>query len=258
MPILLALVGGFTGLTTLGGLGGLMRYFRSSELPVDPRALTWHKAAFYEPDGPRELEEDIWRRMAQLEARWPGELASRYRAIATDEQDIALMEGWVPDSVAIEIEHPQQLERANDIMRLGAETIATQDGLTRTEEKGTNFLSVRKSDKRAARRAATHFLRYWIAAVKLQFEMRQDRPSDRAAMRTWLGKELRARGVRVTHIARAAPLVVRLALLPDAGDEIAVLSAETARSRTRWGRLCYNFTTWLQGVTTASGRPEGW
>lgn len=92
------------------------------------------------------------------------------------------------------------------------------------------------------------FLRHWIARVRMHFPMRSDKPSDRAAMTKWLSGEMREHGIRITHIAQAIPMVVRLCLLPDVSDIAAQTAADVVRSRSRYGRACYRFRTWLAMV----------
>lgn len=65
---------------------------------------------------------------------------------------------------------------------------------------------------------STHFYKVWIAAVRLEFPLRSNRPADRACMTKWLAGEMRARGVRVTHIEDAVPRIVAIALNPSRAE----------------------------------------
>lgn len=102
------------------------------------------------------------------------------------------------------------------------------------------------------------FLRYWVARVRLQFPLRADRPSDRAAMLNWLGKEMRLLGIRYTHIEGAAMMVVELSLLPSQSYLCAQVAAEEVRSRSRIGRFLYTLQTRISGaVANRTGADEG-
>lgn len=63
-----------------------------------------------------------------------------------------------------------------------------------------------------------HFYKVWIAAVRLEFPLRSNRPSDRACMTKWLAGQMRAKGVRVTHIEDAVPRIVAIALNPSRAE----------------------------------------
>lgn len=249
MPFLTLLLGS-TGVGAMGGLGALARYLRMPEDTILAAQFAWHKAAFYEAEPQTELDDDVWDRVDVLAKKFPGQTATEYKVLAVAEQAQAIQDGWKPPSEVIDSLNPKDGDAMRSIMREGAESLAMQDGTTKRLSTG--------SKPSRARRAATTFLRHWIAATRQQFEMRQDRPSDRAAMRTWLGKELRGHGVRITHVSRAVPLIVRLALLPDEGDRIGVLSAEEVRPRTRWGRYVYNFQSWWSGLASADPQTPAW
>lgn len=80
----------------------------------------------------------------------------------------------------------------------------------------------------------TAFTRYWVSQLRVEFPARQDRPSDRAAMSKWLAGKLRARGVRITHMADAIPRCVALALNRSRAEVEAAEMADAAAIRT-WG-----------------------
>jgi hypothetical protein len=105
---------------------------------------------------------------------------------------------------------------------------------------GIQALSQRTNGQRQRRRRASAFLRYWVAAVRLEFPLRADRPSDRGAMSKWLTGKLRARNMRYVHIENAVPRVVSLALNKSRAEVEADVLQEDARIRTVGGRLLYN------------------
>lgn len=86
-----------------------------------------------------------------------------------------------------------------------------------------------------------HFYKVWIAAVRLEFPLRSNRPSDRACMTKWLAGQMRAKGVRVTHIEDAVPRIVAIALNPSRAE---VEAEEMAAEADLW-RLPAK-TTWIQ------------
>lgn len=239
MVLIACLAAAAAGISSLIGGGITARYWNTSEAPLNPTDYSWQKASFYEEEPATELMEDIWERVDKLALRWPGYTAERYKKVAMLEQEMEMLQGaWAPPSALIESSLPGLVKARSELMAAGASALAMDDGVVQRKSAPCS--------SRKGRRLATTFLRYWVAAVKQQFEMRQDRPADRAAMRTWLGKELRQHGLRVTHVSRVVPLITRLALLPDEADRVAVASADAIRMRTRWGRLRYNYNCWWQ------------
>lgn len=99
---------------------------------------------------------------------------------------------------------------------------------------------------------ATAFTRHWVAAVRLHFPMRADRPSDIAAMSKWLSGELRAMGVRPVHAETFVPVVVHLALLPSPGEIYGRAAMERLRPRTRGGRLLWDLKQRVRGIFSAA------
>lgn len=89
--------------------------------------------------------------------------------------------------------------------------------------------------RRRARMSA--FYRHWVAAVRLEFPLRANRPSDRAAMSKWLAGQMRATGVRVSHAADAVPRIVALAINPSRAEVEAGQMADEARLRSVGGAL---------------------
>jgi len=202
---------------------------------TDPAQFSWLKETVYEPDPDTEESDDLWMRYQVLEKMLPYTTAEILEiASATQAADRAA--GYKYPSELLDSQDPQDAGPRSARMAQAAESLAYLDGTKRIIEDPA---------RSPRRRLVSAFLRYWVARTRAQFEMRQDRPSDRAAMRTWLGKEMRAAGVRVTHASRAVPMVVRLALLPDEGDRLAVVAADAVRTRTRFGRLRYRFSCWL-------------
>ncbi|APG76237.1 hypothetical protein 1 [Changjiang crawfish virus 7] len=92
----------------------------------------------------------------------------------------------------------------------------------------------------------TAFIRYWVSQLRVEFPARLDRPSDRAAMSKWLAGKLRARGVRITHMANAIPKCVALALNRSRAEVEAEEIAEAAAIRTRGERWAYNLRRYLR------------
>lgn len=89
--------------------------------------------------------------------------------------------------------------------------------------------------------ARSHFMRVCVAELRLEFPLRTNRASDRAAMSKWLAGKLRARGVRATHAANLIPRAVALALNKSKGEILGDLEAQAARVRTLGGRIVYNW-----------------
>lgn len=116
----------------------------------------------------------------------------------------------VPASIAME------QEGAADVHRTLAAIAAT--GNTSTER---------------ARASIKAFYRHWIARVRVEFPLRADRASDRAAMSKWLGAAMRAHGIRYTHMADAIPKVVAMAINPSRSEIEAEQWADHSRRRTR-------------------------
>lgn len=101
-----------------------------------------------------------------------------------------------------------------------------------------------------------HFYKVWIAAVRLEFPLRSNRPSDRACMTKWLAGQMRAKGVRVTHIEDAVPRIVAIALNPSRAE---VEAEEMATEADLW-RLPAK-TTWIQrwlGCAPRRREPRKW
>lgn len=99
---------------------------------------------------------------------------------------------------------------------------------------------------RGANFEGTAFIRYWVSQLRVEFPARLDRPSDRAAMSKWLAGKLRARGVRITHMANAIPKCVALALNRSRAEVEANEIAEAAAIRTRGERWAYNLRRYLR------------
>lgn len=251
MPLVTLCLGLATGIGSLVSSGGLIAYLRAPENVTDPEQFRWQKEAFYEPEPDTEEADDLWLRYSVLEESHPWLTTEERLALASAEQTTARAAGYKYPSELMESETRADEESRRIVMQQASHRLAFMDGTNRTMAKDKH--------QEPRRRLVSTFLRYWVARVRAQFEMRQDRPSDRAAMRTWLGKEMRAAGVRVTHASRAVPMVVRMALLPDEADRIGVVAAEAIRTRTRFDRLRYRFSCWrdrqLLGATP--GPPQG-
>lgn len=96
------------------------------------------------------------------------------------------------------------------------------------------------------------FMRHWIARTRLKFPLRADRPSDRAAMVTWLHKEMTEHGIRPSHQESCIQLVVHLALLPSKSEVYARQVMEEARPRTNGQRLLFNLRKRVQRAFAVS------
>lgn len=82
-------------------------------------------------------------------------------------------------------------------------------------------------------RSAKQFYRVWMAAVRLEFPLRSNRPSDRACMTKWLSAQMRAKGMRITHIEDAIPRIVAMAINPSRAEvEAEEMGAEADAWRT--------------------------
>lgn len=88
---------------------------------------------------------------------------------------------------------------------------------------------------RGANLEGTAFIRYWVAQLRVEFPARLNRPSDKAAMSKWLAGKLRARNVRIIHMADIIPRCVMLALNPSRAEVEAEEMADAAAIRT-WGQ----------------------
>lgn len=104
--------------------------------------------------------------------------------------------------------------------------------------------------------ARTAFMRSWVAQLRLEFPLRSNRPSDRAAMSKWLAAQLRKKGVRATHAAAMVPRAVALALNKGRDEILADIEAEAARVRTFGGRRVYEMLRSLGMCTPELSRPH--
>lgn len=91
-------------------------------------------------------------------------------------------------------------------------------------------------------RSAKQFYKVWIAAVRLEFPLRSDRPSDRACMTKWLAQRMRATGMRITHIEDAVPRIVSMAINPSRAE---VEAAEMGREADKWRHAHSSGWRWL-------------
>jgi hypothetical protein len=105
------------------------------------------------------------------------------------------------------------------------------------------------------------FYRHWVAAVRLEFPSRANRPSDRAAMSRWLAGQMRAKGIRVTHAADAIPRVVAIAINPSRAEVIGDQMGEVARIKTvgeaLWSKVMRRLSR-LIGLKPAPPQPPSW
>lgn len=95
-----------------------------------------------------------------------------------------------------------------------------------------------------------HFYKVWIAAVRLEFPLRSNRPSDRACMTKWLAGQMRAKGVRVTHIEDAVPRIVAIAVNPSRAE---VEAEEMAAEADLWRMPAK--ASWIQRWLGCAPRP---
>lgn len=107
-----------------------------------------------------------------------------------------------------------------------AEALDAEDGETHRETQ-QELAAAAFAQRRIA--GPTRFYRHWMAAVRLEFPLRKNRPADRAAMSKWLAGQMREKGIRITHIADAVPRIVAMALNRSRAeveaDEMAEVSA---------------------------------
>lgn len=94
------------------------------------------------------------------------------------------------------------------------------------------------------------FYKVWIAEVRLEFPLRSNKPSDRACMMRWLTGKMRERGMRITHIADAAPRIVAMAINPSRAE---VEAEEMAEAADKWRKPLK--ATWLERLLGI--RPPG-
>jgi len=96
--------------------------------------------------------------------------------------------------------------------------------------------------RRRARMSA--FYRHWVAVVRLEFPLRMNRASDRGAMSKWLHGQMKATGMRASHMADAVPKVVRLAMNPSRAEQEAEQMADEAMLRTSGAALWRRVARW--------------
>jgi len=96
--------------------------------------------------------------------------------------------------------------------------------------------------RRRARMSA--FYRHWVAVVRLEFPLRANRASDRGAMSKWLHGQMKATGMRASHMADAVPKVVRLAMNPSRAEQEAEQMADEAMLRTTGSALWRRVARW--------------
>lgn len=120
---------------------------------------------------------------------------------------------------------------------------------------GECFYGNPTAGKRRARMSA--FYRHWVAELRLEFPLRADRPSDRAAMSRWLHGQMRAKGLRATHAADAIPKIVALAINPSRAEVEAAQWADEAKLRTvgeAWWRRVRRLPLRLLGLAPREAR----
>lgn len=105
-------------------------------------------------------------------------------------------------------------------------------------------------------RVNKQFYKVWIAAVRLEFPLRSDRPSDRACMTKWLATKMRATGMRVTHMEDAIPRIVRMAINPSRAE---VEAEEMGRLADAWRTEREGMWHWLfRGGALRPGNAQKW
>lgn len=101
-----------------------------------------------------------------------------------------------------------------------------------------------------------HFYRYWIAAVRMEFPLRSDRPSDKACMTKWLVGKMRAKGIRITHIEDAVPRIVAMAINPSRAE---VEAKEMAEAADAWRKPTpLTWLEWLLGMAASPISATKW
>jgi hypothetical protein len=96
-------------------------------------------------------------------------------------------------------------------------------------------------------------MHHWVAALRIEFPARQNRPSDRAAMSKWLAGQLRDKGWRVAHIADFTPRAVALACNPSHAEHIASMEADAAVVRSATGRWIHRMRHYIGAAGGAAG-----
>lgn len=245
MPLVLPLIGAGIGAlaSSLAGWGAF-QWLSCPEAVADPAQFRWLQSVFLEETEEQEREEMA----ADLAAAVNQDLAVGH-ALALEEYRQAGGLGEPPQPPGEYTIRQATSDAGPDTWSHLLETEfpgLRPAGDKAHQEAAADLCYKRVGERRKRPRARTRaFLRYWMARVKLQFPMRSDRPSDRAAMTKWLEGEMRPKGIRHTHMAHAIPMVIRLSLVPDLADSYAQVAADVVASRTRWGRACYNFRLWL-------------
>jgi len=147
-----------------------------------------------------------------------------------------------------------RLEQPDDTLE--AEMVALQDEGPQGDVAhtvGAAAAAMRTPRDAQRHRRASAFVRHWVAAVRVEFPLRADRPSDRGAMSKWLSGKMRQRNMRYTHIESVVPKVVSLALNKSRAEVEADVLREDARIRTIGGRMLHMVR---QMILTTAGLGE--
>lgn len=207
--------------------GAAVLWLRAPEVDILPDTYKELRGYELEPEEDLEREEQVdFLEYINIQNTPPdGQLQTR-EEIAAEYAGTPVMQDL------LESEHPELVELANLHHQAAAKDLSLP------------MVCARR--KRATFRTRA-FLRHWVARVRIQFPLRADRPSDRAAMLKWLGMEMRGHGIRYAHVENCAEIVVNLALLPSRSLSVAHAVSEEVRSRTRIGRWWYTLSSRIFG-----------
>lgn len=105
-------------------------------------------------------------------------------------------------------------------------------------------------------RSAKQFYKVWIAAVRLEFPLRSNRPSDRACMTKWLTAKMRATGMRITHMEDCIPRIVAMAINPSRAE---VEAEEMGKEADQWRHNHTGLWRWaLFGMGSPMAGKDKW
>jgi len=105
-------------------------------------------------------------------------------------------------------------------------------------------------------RHVSQFYKVWIAAVRMEFPLRSNRPADRACMTRWLCGKMREKGIRITHIADVVPRIVAMAINPSRAE---VEAEEMAEEADKWRKpLKATWVEWVLGLRPSEAKKPGY
>lgn len=231
MPLGTILAAG--ALTLLGGGLGATTYLQTPESSLDLSKLKWLDGTDFLPTKFEEVQERL-ALAEQLLLEETGKLPELDQSKEIEE------ELWAEPMLE------ETLDERGEDGRPTAQARATHQAAV------TGLLPTYGNRKRSGKPSSKAFIRHWVAKVRLQFPMRANKPSDKAAMMKWLGGELMAVGIRPSHAEAAGQVVIHLALLPSAGERLGQAIFEERLPRTHGARLLYNIRKTISGLWACS------